>query len=123
STEQALQQLPQLIGLDDVLLSEAEILALRDVLFDALIDKVAAEIEAVAKKCFDQPLASLDVAAFALGEALVLQPALERAGFDLGRVKHLELGREAALWSASSVFAMALLALEQGLGHSVSHIA
>jgi len=120
SAEQARQQLPQLIGLDDVLLSEAEILALRDVLFERLIDKVAAEIRAVAQNCFEQPLESLEVAAFALGEELVLQPALERAGFDLRRVKHLDLGREQALWSASSVFAMALLALEQGLGQPVA---
>lgn len=110
------QRLAQFIGLDDQLASEAEIREVRDFLYERLLDRVAAEISAVAHKSFNRPLHELDIASFALGESLVLRPALERAGFDPKRIKTLELGREQQLWSASSAFAMALLAVESLTG-------
>ena len=87
--------------------------------FPSLPAQVAAELQATASKVFAKPLAELEIASFALGEALLLKPALTRAGFDPGRIRTLQLGREQALWSASSAFAMALLALEDRLGERI----
>lgn len=111
------RQLAEFVGLDDAVLSEAEIQAVRDYLFDRLIERVADEIRRVAEQSFGS--CAIEIASFALGEALVLAPALERAGVDARRIRRLELGREQQLWSASSAFAMALLALEQSLGMRV----
>ncbi|MBF2052452.1 MAG: hypothetical protein IGS03_03185 [Candidatus Sericytochromatia bacterium] len=116
----ARRQLAELIGLDDVLLSEAEILALRDQLWQALLARIASEIQAVAAAQFERPLAELDLAIFALGEHWALLPALIKAGADPTRIRRLELGRDQDLWSASSAFAMAVLALEQVSGQRVS---
>lgn len=113
------QQLAQFIGLDDTLLSESEIREVRDYLYGQLVDRVASAISEVAHKSFGEDFSKLEIASFALGEELVLRPALEQAGFDSSGIKTLNLGREQDLWSASSVFAMALLALEKGLGHSL----
>lgn len=110
------QQLAQFVGLDDQLLSEAEIVSVRDYLLDRLIDKVATAIAEVAGSTFGQPLHALEIASFALGQELVLRPALMRLGCDPARIRSLALGQDQALWSASSVFAMALLALEAELG-------
>lgn len=113
SPSQARRQLAELIGLDDLLLSETEILALHAQLWQALLTRMAAEITALAQIQFQKPLAELDIAVFALGEHWALIPALLQAGADPGRIKRLELGREQELWSASSAFAMAVMALEQ----------
>ncbi len=114
------QRLAQFIGLDDQIASEAEIQQVRDFLYDRLLNRVATEIAAVAKNNFEQPLNQIPIASFALGESLVLKPALIQAGFNPELIKTLPLGREQELWSASSAFAMALLALEQELGHPVA---
>ncbi|HEY9838871.1 MAG TPA: hypothetical protein V6D23_00345 [Candidatus Obscuribacterales bacterium] len=113
------QQLAQFIGLDDSLLSASEIREVRNYLFQQLVERVAAELSAVANQVFPTP-AGLEIASFALGEDLVLKPALALAGFDPQRIRTLALGRDQALWSASSVFAMALLALETKLGKQLT---
>lgn len=113
------QHLAQFIGVDDTLISLAEIRQVRDYLFEQQLARVAEELKATASQVFSQPLHELEIASFALGEELLLKPALARAGFDPGKVRTLQLGREQALWSASSAFAMALLALENQLGERV----
>lgn len=107
------RQLAEFVGLDSHLLGLEQIRAVRDYLLDRLIDKVATEIRAVAERCFAS--APIEIASFALGQDLVLEPALARAGL-AGEVRTLALRREQGLWSASSAFAMALLALEAQLG-------
>ncbi|MEZ0370148.1 MAG: hypothetical protein ACAI44_13760, partial [Candidatus Sericytochromatia bacterium] len=113
------QQLAQFVGLDDSLLSEPEIREVRNYLFNQLVERVAAELSAVASQVFPTPTAELEIASFALGQDLVLKPALALAGFDPHRIRTLALGHDEALWSASSVFAMALLALETKLGKQI----
>lgn len=116
SPERARNQLCQLIGLDPFLVSEAEIMELRDLLYSRLRDKAAAAIQAVTRDCFGGVKPELEVAVYALGESLLARPALLQAGFEAGQLRGLALKRETGLWSASSVFAMALLALEKLTG-------
>jgi uncharacterized hydantoinase/oxoprolinase family protein len=116
SPERARNQLCQLIGLDPFLVSEAEILELRDLLYARLRDKAAAAIQAVTRDCFGGVKPELEVAVYALGESLLARPALLQAGFEACQLRGLALKRETGLWSASSVFAMALLALERLTG-------
>lgn len=110
----AYKGLSQYVGLDPNLLSRSEIHQIRDYLFEQLLQKVATEIRAVAEANFEQP-DQIELCVFALGESLLLRPALERAGFNLERLQYLKLKRSQHLWSASSVFAMALKALEKEL--------
>jgi uncharacterized hydantoinase/oxoprolinase family protein len=117
--EQALAGLCELVGLDRRLVVEAEAMAVRDFLYERLIDKVAELAIAVAHETFPEPPAQLDVAVFALGEQVLARPALLRAGFEPARIRTLSFGRAQGLWSASSAFAMALLGLEHTLGRQV----
>lgn len=112
SPERARNQICQLIGLDPFLLSEPEILELRDFLYGRLLKKSAAAIRAVTHASFGGVKPELEVAVYALGESLLARPALLEAGFQAHQLRGLALKREEKLWSASSVFAMALLALE-----------
>ncbi len=107
-------QLAQFIGLDATLLSQAELQEIQSYLWEAWIDRLSQAIQAVAQECFASH-DTIEIASFALGEQILLQPALKRAGIDLRQVKTLNLQRDQALWSASSVFAMAVLAAEQVL--------
>ncbi len=116
SPERARNQLCQLIGLDPFWVSEAEIVELRDLLYGRLRDKAAAAIQAVTRDCFGGVKPELEVAVYALGESLLARPALLQAGFEACQLRGLALKREQGLWSASSVFAMALLALEKLTG-------
>ncbi|PKL76743.1 MAG: hypothetical protein CVV27_08740, partial [Candidatus Melainabacteria bacterium HGW-Melainabacteria-1] len=111
------QKLAQFVGLDAQLMTEAEIAEVREFMTQRLLEQVAKAIAEVAK---DLPADALEIASFALGEELVLRPALALAGLDPSRLRTLQLGRDQALWSASSVFAMALLALEQQLGQRLA---
>jgi uncharacterized hydantoinase/oxoprolinase family protein len=115
--EKALGGLCEFVGLDRRLLPEHEILAVRDFLYEQLVDRVAGLMAAVARETFDESPGELDVAMFALGERLLARPALIRAGFDPGRITSMSFGRAHGLWSASSAFAMALLGMEYALGH------
>jgi uncharacterized hydantoinase/oxoprolinase family protein len=114
--EQALARLCELVGLDRRLLGEREILAVRDWVYDRLVDRVAGLLSAVARETFQCPIGQLEVACFALGEQALARPALLRAGFDPQRIRTLAFGRAQGLWSASSAFAMAVLGLEHALG-------
>lgn len=116
SPERARNQLCQLIGLDPFWVSEAELLELRDFLYRRLRDKAAAAIQAVAHECFGGVKPEAEVAVYALGESLLARPALLQAGFEPSQLRGLALKREQGLWSASSVFAMALLVLERCTG-------
>jgi hypothetical protein len=117
--EQALAELAELVGLDRRLLEEPEILAVRDFLYERLVDRVAGLVKAVVQETFDRPPAELDVAEFALGGRALARPALIRAGFDARRIRTLSFGQSQGLWSASSAFGMALLGLEYTLGRRV----
>lgn len=119
TAEKARQELAQFVGLDDYLLSSDEIAAIRDYLWEQLLTRQAAAIREVAESCFGS-ISGLPLATFALGESLVLRPALLRAGADPAQIRRLELKREQHLWSASSAFAMALLALEAQLGQQIA---
>ncbi|MGV3527157.1 MAG: hypothetical protein ACO1RX_23275 [Candidatus Sericytochromatia bacterium] len=119
SPERARQQLAQFIGLDDVLLQAEEIQAIWDFLFERLLAALEAGIAAVVTEQ-PQALSELEWAIFALGEEVVLRPVLQRLGVAERQIRRLELGRHQAVWSASSVFAMALLAAEQLLGRRIS---
>lgn len=111
---QAQRALAESIGLDRSLLTPTEILQVRQAYIDALIDQVSEAIERVVSSEFKtQPREALQVAAFALGAEDILKPALERCGFRPQQWIDLKYGQEDALWSATSVFAMALLALKQ----------
>lgn len=117
--EQALAKLSELVGLDRRLLEEPEILAVRDFLYDRLVDRVAGLLRVVVRETFDRPPAELDVAELALGSRVLARPALIRAGFDPRRIRMLSFGQSQGLWSASSAFGMAILGLEHTLGRRV----
>lgn len=117
--ERARQQLAQFVGLDDVLLGADDIHTIWAFLFERLLQALEQGIGAVVAEQ-PQPVAELEWAIFALGEELVLRPVLQRLGVDAAQIRRLELGRHQAVWSASSVFAMALLAAEQLLGRRIA---
>jgi uncharacterized hydantoinase/oxoprolinase family protein len=117
--EQALAELSELVGLDRRLLEEPEILAVRDFLYERLVERVAGLLRAVVRETFHRPPAELDVAELALGGRVLARPALIRAGFDPRRIRMLSFGQSQGLWSASSAFGMALLGLEHTLGRRV----
>jgi hypothetical protein len=117
--QQALAGLCELVGLDRRILADPEILAVREFLYERLVDKVTGLVLAVAREAFQQPPAQLDAAVFGLGEHVLARPALLHAGFEPGRIRSLSFGRAQNLWSASSAFAMALLGLERALGRLV----
>lgn len=110
----ARQQLAQFIGLDASLVSEAELQEIAAYLWEVWIDRLSQAIQQVARQNF-KSIDTIEIASFALGEQLLLVPALQRAGFETDQIKTLHLRRDQALWSASSVFAMAVLAAEHGL--------
>jgi uncharacterized hydantoinase/oxoprolinase family protein len=118
--ERARAQLCQFVGLDPWLVSEAEILEIRDFLYQRLCQRVSAAITAVTNSCFGGVRPDLEVAIYAPGAEMLAIPALEAAGFQPANFRQLELKRADKLWSASSVFAMALLGLEHRLGREVS---
>lgn len=119
SSAQAHRGLAEYVGLDTHLLNEAQTQEIRDYLYGRMLDRVASEIQTVAKNTFAEPIEELEICAFALGEELVLRPALERAGIRPAQICTLQTQRAQQLWSASSVFAMALKGLEHVLGQSI----
>ena len=106
--------LAESIGLDRHLLSLKEAEEVQSVFLEAFIAQAAAAIERVLREEFGPPAQwrELQVAAFALGAEAVLIPALTRLGFQAHQWVTLDYRKSEGLWSASSVFAMALLALE-----------
>lgn len=115
----AQQQLAQFIGLDATLISANELQELLTFLWEAWINRLSQAIQSVAQQAF-QTTETIEIASFALGEQVLLMPALQRAGFKPAQVKTLNLQRDQALWSASSVFAMAVLAAEHCLQSRLS---
>lgn len=116
----AAQRLAQFVGLDAQLLRPGELAQIRDYLYGQLCHKVSHAITAVAAESFpDTPLGELEVAVFALGEQVLARPALLQAGFAPAQMRTLQLRRDQQLWSASSAFAMALRALEEGRGETL----
>ncbi len=111
---QAQRYLAESIGLDRHLLSADDIEAIRQGFLEALITQVSQAIERVLEREFTASARSeLKIATFALGAKAVLQPALQQLGISPAQWVQLDYGQDSALWSATSVFAMALLALEQ----------
>jgi uncharacterized hydantoinase/oxoprolinase family protein len=116
SPERARSQLCQFVGLDPFLVSSEEIIQIRDFLYQRMLDKASTAIQQVSESCFGGVNEQLEIAVYALGESLLAKPALLQAGFKASQWRTLELKRSENLWSASSVFAMALLALEEITG-------
>ena len=104
--------LAESIGLDRHLLSLKEAEEVQSVFLEAFIAQAAAAIERVLREEKAAEWRELQVAAFALGAEAVLIPALTRLGFQAHQWVTLDYRKSEGLWSASSVFAMALLALE-----------
>lgn len=113
SPEKARTDLAHFIGLDRYLVSQEELTEMAKFLYQTLVDEVSQRIQMVAKNTFSQDLSELKVAIFALGENALAKPALLKAGFNEEQFVYLNFRRQQNLWSASSVFAMALKALEQ----------
>lgn len=110
----AQRYLAESIGLDRHLLSTDDIEEIRQGFLDALITQVSQAISRVLEQEFAKATpGSLKIATFALGAEAVLKPALQQLGISSTQWIQLEYGQDSALWSATSVFAMALLALEQ----------
>lgn len=111
---QAQRYLAESIGLDRHLLSADDIEAIRQGFLEALITQVSHAIERVLEREFAASARSdLKIATFALGAEAVLKPALQQLGISPTQWVQLDYGQDSALWSATSVFAMALLALER----------
>jgi uncharacterized hydantoinase/oxoprolinase family protein len=112
--EAAHRALAESIGLDRSLLNLEGAAAVQTVFRDALIGQVAQAIERVLNAEFGPPAQwnNLQIAVFALGAETVVIPALTQLGFQGHQWLTLDYQKTEGLWSASSVFAMALLALE-----------
>lgn len=106
--------LAESIGLDRYLLSQDEAEAVQQVFLEALIQHTAEAIEQVLWAEFGprERWKDLHIASFALGAEAVVMPALTRLGFQKEQCITLNYKKAEGLWSASSVFAMALLALK-----------
>ncbi len=110
--EKARRDLCESIGLDNTLLTDDEVEEVRQSYYNALVKRVTEAIQQVAHRVFPEtPVSELELAVFALGAEAVLRPALEKAGFNTTRIQTLQYGHDQQLWSASSVFSMALQAL------------
>lgn len=114
SSDAAHRALAESIGLDRYLLNKDEAEAVQRVFLDALVQHTAAAIERVLHAEFgkSEHWTTLKIATFALGAEAVVLPALTQLGFQKEQCVTLDYGKSEGLWSASSVFAMALLALE-----------
>lgn len=112
--EAAHRALAESIGLDRHLLDLAGAETVQTVFLDALIAQASQAIERVLRSEFGDPehWGNLQIATFALGAEAVLIPALTQLGFQQHQWVTLDYRKSEGLWSASSVFAMALLALE-----------
>lgn len=117
--DKAERYLAEFAGLDRALMSSAELQGLQAFLWERYLELLAEAIQAVIDSCFPERPEDFAVASFALGHEMVLQPALQKLGLDPTCIVSLELQRERHLWSASSAFSMALLALEAELGEEL----
>lgn len=117
--EDAARRLAQLTGLDAFLHTPEEVIEIAQFFYDRLVTRVSEAIQKVTEQTFGGS-ESLDVAVFALGEQALAQPALLKAGFKIEQLRFLQYRRNDDLWSASSVFAMALKGLEHLVGHAVA---
>lgn len=110
----AQRYLAESIGLDRHLLSADDIEEIRQGFLEALITQVSQAIARVLEQEFaNTSQSTLKIATFALGAEAVLKPALQQLGISPTQWVQLDYGQDSALWSATSVFAMALLALER----------
>lgn len=116
--EDAARRLAQIAGLDAFLHTHEEVIAIAQFFYERLLVKVTEAIQAVTSETFAN-IESLEVALFALGEEALAKPAVLRAGFQPQQLRHLKFRREDDLWSASSVFAMAVKGLEWLVGHDL----
>ena len=111
----ARRYLAEFVGLDAQTLTQDELQEVHHFLFERYINRVAEAIQAVIEQTFPVLPPDFTVAAFALGSEMILQPALRKIGLARAQIKTLQLHADKALWSASSAFSMALLALEKEL--------
>ncbi len=116
SADTARQRLAHLLGVDRTMIADDDLDRVAWHFHERLVLAVADRIRAVVAEAFDDDDPPIEAATFGLGESVLAAPALAAVGFEPTRVKRLMLGRDDALYSASSAFGLAVLAVESLTG-------
>ncbi len=112
-------RLAETVGLDVNILSKNELLEIAVDIYYQIIEKLSENIRSIINNASFKDFSQLKVLAAGLGQQSFIIPALINCGFTQEQIITVTEGQESNIWTATSVYGLALIALEKIIGEEI----
>lgn len=118
--ETSLKRLAETIGLDINSIARSELYEIAVNIYNQMIDRLSETIKSILSNMNYADFSELKVLSAGLGQSAFILPALRNCGFEDDQIITLAQDKTSSLWTATSVYGLAILAGEKIFGEKLS---